>query len=231
MTTSGLLATLMIFALALAGCAAPLTPAQASGPTAPEDSTSQANPKTAAVSTTSDAPIATAVTAEELASASPAVHNISIRVDFTAPGVHGKGGGIDLPSCGPADPTGCRVGVHERIELLDRSVLNADITDTGWLVPDSVHAQTVAGVWEFTGEIQGCTGSGSMTLPWAGALGDPAITPNTSGDIIHEHDYLSAPTHVTGFAGILDAWLDANAYLNPVGAGGHGTLTGYIVCL
>ncbi|MBI2077377.1 MAG: hypothetical protein HYT80_03260 [Euryarchaeota archaeon] len=165
----------------------------------------------------------------EINATSSVLHNISVKVAFTAPGVHGPGGGVDPPTCPPGPPR-CRVGVHERINMANADVFNGTMVDHAWLYPDSVDERTVAGIMTFTGTIVGCSGSGTATMPWIGTLDPSPVAPNLNGDVIHQHDFVSTPTKTAGFARIAEVFLDLDAYLSPVGGGGHGIITGYILC-
>ena len=158
------------------------------------------------------------------------LHNITVNVAFTSPGVNGPGGGIDAPTCAPA-PTDCRTGVHIRIDYADANVFNGTTIDTAWVYPDSVEHRTMAGIWVFTGTIVGCTGSGTAIMPWTSGIDESPIAVDPNGDVFNEHDYITTPTNTTGFARIAEVYLDADYYLNPAdGASGHGTMTGYILC-
>lgn len=218
-TAPGALA--LAIALALAGCLGAATPPDVQ-PAINSAASAPASTESAAVDTPGSPPAD---------ATSTSLHNITVDVAFTSPGVTGPGGGVDPPTC--AAPTDCRFGVHVRIDPANADVFDGTIIDNAWLYPDSVDAKTVAGVWVFTGTLVGCTGNGTVTMPWIGAFDpDPAswVAPDPSGDVFHQHDILTAPTNVTGFARIADVYIDADAYLNPTTGGGHGTLKGYILC-
>jgi hypothetical protein len=148
------------------------------------------------------------------------LHEVAVNVAFTS-----AGSGTNVtPGC-PAQPAG--VTASAPIELAAPTPFDGTFVDIGcFAVYPDIHY--LKGVWVFTGSIEGCTGSGTATFPYVAWTDDQEPA---SADGVHGHDWMSAPTSVTGSLRITDADLDADYYLTPgTFTSDRAILTGTVTC-
>jgi hypothetical protein len=156
------------------------------------------------------------------------LHDVEIGAAATSPGFVGPS-----PACDPASPEMCGIALGQPIIPTLPTPFNGTFFDHAHLYTAAfVNERAPTGIFVFTGSIDGCTGSGTATFPWVAEpdQGSPVV-PNTNGQVVHGHDYLSAPTNTTGFARIAGADLDYDYDINPVtGAIARSMFTGTISC-